>query len=412
MLQEKLYVRDRYVLQLHGFAFAPVVKILTGMRRVGKSSIVKSYIQQSIQYKALTAEYIWYINKELLKFDAIRTYQDLNLLFLEWRRTLPKQSSKFLIAIDEIQEIDGWERFIASVLAEFQQQVDIVITGSNSNMLSSHLATLLSGRYVEIRVFPLDFPEYCGIRSIDETKDNFLQYLQFGGMPGLFAMKSDPQFLNSYLQGIYATAVLKDVIEYFSVRNTEFLKILYQYVFTNIGNIFSAKSIVDYLKSQRISVSVDTVLKYLSHAEDAYLIYKVKSCDPGTKKIFSIYQKYYIADLGLRNAMTGYLPVRDQGRILENYVYLLLLLNGYDVYIGRLKNNKEVDFIAEKQGKKFYIQVCYLLTDQSVIDREYSALESIQDNWPKYVVSMDEQDLGVRNGIEHISLMDMTSILE
>ncbi len=405
-----MFYREKYLHVLEGFAFTPVIKVLTGIRRVGKSSLLQTYIQRQQEKKNIPAAHILTINKELFIFDHLKTANDLFAYFQEWYATLP-ENVPFMVAIDEVQEIFEWEKVINSLLASYQKRIDITITGSNASLLSSDLATLLSGRYITLRVFPFSFTEYCEYHKKNPDKSFFLEYLRFGGLPGTFFLPREDSFLDAYLQGIYSTVLLKDVVEYFSVRNVEFLKQLYQFVFTNIGNIVSAKKISDYLKSQKISHSMETVLQYLHYGEDAFLLQKVVSCDPGSKRVFEIYQKYYVGDIGLRNAICGYSPVRDQGRILENYVFLQLLGAGYSVKIGRLKDATEIDFIAEKNGITKYFQVCYLLADETVIEREYAPFEKIYDQWEKYVISLDEENMGMRNGIRHENIWKLEEIL-
>ncbi len=405
----EIFKRKRYLSFLQGFAFTPVIKVLTGLRRVGKSSLLQSYLDEQKEAESLESDDIFYVNKDDFSFAFIKNATDLHQYFEDWYQK--KKRSRFIVALDEVQEIDEWERIVNGLLAKYQQQVDIIITGSNASMLSGDLATLLSGRYVTLRVYPLSFTEYSDATQSKPANQTFEKYLQRGGMPGLLHIPDNPEFTKAYLSDIYSTILLKDIVEHFSVRNVEFLEQLYQYIFTNIGCVISAKKISDYLKSQKISHSVDTVLQYLHYGQEAFLLQKVKSSDPGSKKIFEIYQKYYVGDLGIRNSIVGYSPARDKGRVLENYVYLQLMTYGWNVMIGRLKNKKEIDFIAEKNGIIKYFQVCYLLADERVIDREYSALESVHDSWGKYVLSLDEMEMGIRNGIKHYKIYEIEQIL-
>ncbi len=407
---KEIFPRKRYLSFLEGFSFAPIIKVLTGLRRVGKSSLLQIYIQELKQKNALSEQDVLYINKENFTFDNIRNAQDLFQYFEKWYAQKPTRN-KFIVAIDEVQEIFEWEKIINSLLAEYQGHIEIIITGSNASMLSGDLATLLSGRYVTLTVYPFDFTEYCAYRVLNKNKENFELYLRDGGMPGLFYLPQNREFTDIYLAGIYDTVLLKDIVENFSVRNVSFLEQLYRYIFANTGCIISAKKISDYLKSQKISHSIETVLQYLHYGQDAFLLHKVASCDPGSKKFFEIYQKYYVGDIGIRNALVGYNPIRDRGRVLENYVYIQLISRGWNVSVGRLKNGKEIDFIAEKQGIIKYFQVCYLLSDENVIEREYSALESVADSWEKYVLSLDDIEMGIRNGIFHKKVFEIEDIL-
>ncbi len=220
-------------------------------------------------------------------------------------------------------------------------------------------------------------------------------------------MRRDEESVYEYLRGIYSTILLKDIVRHFGLRNVAFFEDLYRYLFSNIGSVFSAKSISDYLLSQKIKLSPETILTYLEYGQKAYLIHLAKAEDPATKKYFEIYNKYYVSDMGLRNSLIGWNPARDIGKILENFVYLELIRAGYSVRIGRLKNGKEIDFVAEKRGIVKYLQVTYKLGGETTIEREYMALESLNDHWEKYVVSMDEMSFGVRNGIKHVRILDL-----
>lgn len=224
-------------------------------------------------------------------------------------------------------------------------------------------------------------------------------------------MLQEHEVLTNYLQSVYHTIVLKDIVTRFSIKNIDFFQTLYKYIFANIGNIFSAKNISDYLKSQHLSISVDSVLNYLSYGENAFIIYKIQTQDIKSKKLFSIYNKYYVGDLGLRNSLVGYQPARDIGGILENIIFLWLKKYGFIITIGRLPQGKEIDFIAEKNGKLIYIQVATTILDPSTLEREYSALELVEDNWEKYVVTMDTQSFGIRNGIKHSKIQEFESVL-
>lgn len=296
-------------------------------------------------------------------------------------------------------------------LSVYQEKAEIFITGSNSFLLSGELATYLTGRYVEFPIYPLSFAEFCIFKKAPETKENFLEYLKYGGLPGIFKMEYTGETIFSYLLSVYHTIVLKDIIQYHQVKNINFFKDLYKHTLANIGNVISGKSIKDYLKSQNISIGNDTVVNFLGYALETFLLSKVHSVDPETKKYFEIYNKYYVGDLGLRNALVGYVFSRDIGKLLENYVFLELKRHGYNVKIGRLKNGGEIDFIAERNGIVKYFQVCYLLGSEKTIEREFGNLKTIRDNWEKYVVSMDDIDHGTDEGIRHVNVMDLGKYL-
>lgn len=409
ILKETLIPRTKYMEKIEKFLGKPVIKVFSGMRRVGKSSLLKSVIQNLITSGQYKTEDIFYLNKESYDWDHIRTYHDLMELFVAFEKK--GDHEKILVAIDEIQDIEEWERFIRSIFSDKQDTIDIIITGSNSTLLSGELATFLTGRYVEFEIFPLDFEEYTLFRNESPTDTLFLEYLRYGWLPGIIRMWRDEESIYEYLHWIYSTILLKDIVRHFGLRNVAFFEDLYRYLFSNIGSVFSAKSISDYLLSQKIKLSPETILTYLEYGQKAYLIHLVKAEDPATKKYFEIYNKYYVSDIGLRNSLIGWNPARDIGKVLENFVYLELIRAGYNVRIGRLKNGKEVDFVTEKWGNIKYFQVTYKLAEETTIEREYSALESLDDHWEKYVVSMDEMSFGIRNGIKHIHIMDLKNIL-
>lgn len=384
---------------------SPLIKVIIGQRRVWKSTILKSIIQSLIKSKNIPISNFFYINKELLEFDNITNYTLLSERFKIFLQTITP--GKIFVGVDEIQSIMGREKFINSILAQYQNTIEIVITGSNSTFLSSKLATLLTWRYIEFHIYPLSFDEFCIFKKDEATKKNFLEYIKYGWLPAIFSMHYEDNPIFSYLSGVYNTIIVKDIIEYYNIRNVSFFKDLYKYVLANIWNIISAKAIKDYLKSQQIVLWNDTVANFLEYAMDTFLLYKVYSVNPDTKKNFEIYNKYYVGDIWLRNALVWYDFKKDIGKLLENYVFLELKRNNYSITIGRFSNGKEVDFIAERNGFIKYFQVCYLLWGEDAMEREYSSLEQIKDNWPKYIVSFDDIPHGIHNGIEHIHVMNL-----
>jgi len=406
ILQENLIIREFYFDHLIKYFWSPLIKVLTGMRRVGKSSILKTFICYAVEKQWFPRENIFYINKELFTYRQIQNSEDLYQAF---KTFLQKRNpeKRFMVAIDEVQDIQEWERFINSCLAEYQGEVEIIITGSNAKLLSSDLTTYLSGRYIEFEIFPLSFQEYLQFSKQAPTKELFWKYLKFWWLPGIFALPDDEKIIFEYLTSVYNTILLKDVVKHFKVRNIGFVEDLYRYLLGNIGHLITAKNISNYLKSQRITISTEIILNYLNYSTKVFLFSQVKSENPMTKKFFEIYNKYYCHDLWMRNAIVWYDGVRDIGNLLENYVFLQLKRNGYQVLIGRLSSEKEIDFIAIKQGIIKYFQVTYLLNSEETIMREFSALEQIQDNWEKYVVSFDDINLWIHNGIQHINIMDI-----
>lgn len=410
ILKEKIIKRPNYNKLLKNYLDSNVIKVITWMRRVWKSYLLKNLIQDIIKDDFTTKNNIFYINKEDLEFDYIRNYNDLYEVFKKFLENITHYK-KIFIWIDEIQEISWWEKFVNSILWTYKEKVEIYITWSNSNMLSSELSTLITWRYIEIEVYPLSYSEFSIFSVKEKSKQLFLEYIKYGWLPWIFWVKKEEKIVFDYLKWIYSTILLKDIVSSFWLRNVYFFENLYKYIFANIWNIFSAKSISDYLKWQKVKISPETVLNYLDYWLKVYMLELVKSVDPDTKKYFEIYNKYYIWDLGLRNSLVWFDYKRDIWKILENYVFLELKRNWYSIKIWRLQNWKEIDFIAEKNGIIKYFQVCYMLGWEETIAREYSPLEEIKDNWEKYVVSFDNIDFWVSNGIKHIKIYDLENIL-
>ena len=409
ILQENIIDRDFYLNRINKYLNTPLIKVLIGQRRVWKSSILKSVIQKLVENSEILIENIFYINKELPVFDDVKNYDNLKEKFEKFLQN--KKEWKIFVWIDEIQEIIGWEKFINALLADYWENIEIFITWSNSFLLSWELATYLTWRYIEFNILPLSYSEFSIFKNEEKSKKLFLEYLKFGWLPAIFKMEYSEEVIFPYLLWVYNTIVLKDIIAYHNIKNVSFFKDLYKYTLANIWNIVSWKSIKDYLKSQNIAIWNETVLNFLEYALDTFILNKVYSVNPETKKYFEIYNKYYSGDLGLRNALVWFDLKIDIWNLLENYVYLELKRNNYEVKIWRLKSGKEIDFMATKNWITKYFQVCYLLGWEETIKREYSSLEEIRDNWEKYVVSFDDIDFWISNGIKHINIMDLEEVL-
>lgn len=379
-MQTTIIERELYTCRILQHTGNGVVKVLTGHRRSGKSYLMLSLIKL-IKRKDKKANII-YLNKEEYEFDYIKDYHALQAFF----DAKCKKHSHNYFFVDEIQEIAGFEKCIRSILAK--KQADIYISGSNARMLSGDLATTLSGRYIEIRVHPLSYAEFLLFFRLLPSDDAFYRYLKQGGMPGLININPTEEAINDYLKGILSTVLLKDVVARYNIRNVAFLENLVKFLADNIGSLLSAKSISDFLKSQRQQVSPNIVLDYLSHLCSAYIINKVPRMDINGKKIFEINDKYYFEDIGLRNTYMGY-RIDDIAKILENIVYKHLIIAGYKVAVGQ-RGGQEIDFVAESDGETIYVQVCYMLTDKKVIHRKFGNLLDIPDNYKKYVVSMEK----------------------
>jgi predicted AAA+ superfamily ATPase len=394
--------RKRYLNKITPFIEKPVIKVITGVRRCGKSTLLKQIIQL-VENRNVAIEQIIHINMELMEFDSLKNYRNL-YTYIQERQS--KIGVRYYIFIDEVQEVEEWEKAINSLLAEGKS--DIYITGSNARLLSSELATLLSGRYVEFKMYSLVFSEF---KSFISSKDRgntigeqFDAFLKFGGFPGIHHMELNDPVIRQYLQSIYNSVLLKDVIVRNNIRDAAMLDVISKYLIDNSGKITSAKSISDFMKSQKRKVSVDTVLNYIRFNCDALLFEKVERYDLKGKRLLETYEKYYMSDIGLRFATLGYTSDSISAQ-LENIVYLELKSRDYKITIGKL-DDLEIDFIATKGTEKIYIQVSTQLTNDKVIEREYRSLEMVKDSFPKYVLSLDKGFETSRNGIRWMNIVD------
>lgn len=379
--------RELYLKEIRNFIDKPVIKVITGMRRSGKSMILK-LISKELLEKGTSPQNIIYINFESLMFSELTEFQTLYKHIIEKAQTL---TGKIYILLDEIQEVSHWEKAINSFMVDLD--CDIYITGSNANLLSSELATYIAGRYIEIKIYPLSFKEYIDFAKIQNpqniltNEEYFNEYLQFGGLPGIHNFNYDKNNVYQYLSDIYSSILLKDVVAKNNIRDVELLERIILYIFDNIGNTFSAKNVSDFLKSQGRKLSRETVYNYLKALENAYILSSVQRYDIKGKALLETMEKFYLMDLGFRHAKLGYRS-NDIAGYLENIIYLELLRRKYTINIGKIQT-KEIDFIGTLLDQKLYIQVTYLLASPETIEREFSPLKSINDNYPKYVLSMD-----------------------
>ena len=396
--------RNLYLEEIKKYINKPIIKIITGMRRSGKSMILK-LIQEELENTGIVKENIIYMNFESLIFMDIKDFETLYKHIIE--KTSDKKG-KIYILLDEIQEVKGWEKAINSFLVDLD--VDIYITGSNANLLSSELATYIAGRYVEIKIYPLSFQEYIDFVS-ENNKENslsldeyFSQYMNFGGLPGIHIFNYNKEEIYQYLVDVYNSILLRDVIARNNIRDIELLERVVLYIMDNIGNTFSAKSISDFLKNQGRKLSVETIYNYLKALENAFIISKIQRYDVKGKNILETQEKYYLSDLGFRHAKLGY-QSNDISGYLENIVFLELLRRKYKVNIGK-QDNKEIDFVANLRDENLYLQVTYLLASPETIEREFSPLKSIKDNYPKMVLSMDNLHESNIEGIKRKRIID------
>ena len=398
----ELIDRPVYTLQIKPFFGQGIIKVLTGQRRVGKSCILQQ-LMKVIKEEDPSANIV-YINMEFEEFRKIRDDQDL-FDFLK-DKFLPNVDN--YLFIDEIQDIDGFENVLRSLQAK--ESCDIFCTGSNAKILSGELSTYLSGRYIEFHIHSLSYSEFLVFHQLESNNQSLMLYLTYGGMPYLSRLSLTDEMVFEYLRNIYSTILLKDVVKREGIRNVDFLETLVLYTAENVGNLFSANNISKFLKSQRTDISTTQVISYLKALCNAYLINKVGRIEINGLKKFEIGDKYFFEDIGLRNCFSGFNLQRDIHKLMENAVYLHLALLQYDIFVGK-HDTREIDFIGIKQGKKIYIQVSYLITDEKIRDREFGNLMAIKDNYPKYVVSLDDFNKGSDiEGIRHVHLSDFLKL--
>ena len=395
--------RELYIEKIKPFIDKDIIKVLTGIRRSGKSVMLK-LIMKELKQNGIDEEQFININFENLVNVELTTADKLHKYILKKANKIKK---KCYIFLDEIQEVKDWEKCINSLRVNEEYNFDIYITGSNAKLLSGELSSYLAGRYVEFVIYPFSFKEFLdtlkSIQSNISTREAFQKYIKFGGMPFLYNLAFEEEPSLQYLKDIYSSIILKDITQRNKIRDTDLLERVINYLIMNIGNNFSATSISKFFKSENRKVSVETILNYIKAAEEAFLIYKVSRDDLIGKKILNVNEKYYIVDHGIREAILES-NQRDINQIFENIIYLELLRKGYNVRVGKI-NNLEIDFVCTKGNEKNYILVAYLLASSETIEREFSSLEKINDNYPKYVISMDEFDMS-RNGIRHINIID------
>ena len=392
--------RDEYIKKIVPFIDKDVIKVLTGIRRSGKSVMLK-LLMEELKNRGINENQFIYINFENLKYRKLNNYERLYDFILN---KVDDKYKSYYIFLDEIQEVEEWERCVNSLRVDEDFKFDIYITGSNAKLLSGELSTYLAGRYIEFVVYPFSFKEFFEImkeknKEID-LKEAFQDYVKFGGMPFLHNLDYNFEASMQYLQDLYASIILKDITQRNNIRDTDLLERIIDYVVMNIGNTFSATSISKFFKSENRKVATETILNYIKACEEAFLVYRVARNDLLGKKILNVNEKYYIADHGIREAIMEN-NQKDINQVLENIVYFEILRRGYNVKTGKV-DNLEVDFVCKKNDETIYIQVSYLLASEDTKEREFSVLE---DNYPKYVLSMDEFDMS-RNGIKHMNLIE------
>lgn len=391
------FLRTMYLERIKKYMGNNLIKVLIGQRRVGKSYILRQIIQMLMNQK-INQKNIFYLNKELIDFDTIKTYKDLSNLIDEYTKKL-KPKGKIYIMLDEIQGIEQWEKIVNSLSQDYKKQYEVFITGSNSNLLSGELATYLSGRSISFEILPFLFDEYIEYFNLKKNKENYLSYLQTGGLPELYRLQDEETKMN-YISSLKSTILLKDIVARFSIKDVNLLEDLFTFLTDNIGNLFSVNKIVQYLDSHKRKTNYETIANYMDYLKQSFLIHEVERYDIKGKSLLAGNKKYYLNDLAFRNYLSSGFD-EGIGKKLENSLYIYYRALGYQIYIGSI-GKEEVDFIIEKAGERKYVQMTYLLTTKKVIEREFRSLEKIRDAYEKMVISLDDVSFGNRKGIKHI----------
>lgn len=393
-----MIIRENYLKKIRGFYDKDLIKVITGIRRSGKSTLLKQIINE-LKANNISEKRIIYINFEDIEMSFIKNDIDLN----EYVKKQIKTDEKYYLFFDEIQNIINWEKAINSFKAT--KNVSIFITGSNSNLLSGELATLLAGRYVSFKIQPFSFKEVCELKKLEskeEIESGFEDYIKWGGMPQRFQFENESEIKN-YLMDLYDSIVVKDIISRYKIKDIELLNKVLEYLMSTPAQIFSITNIVNYLKNENRNCSNETLYNYLSYITNSFIMNKAKRYDIKGKRVLATNDKYYLTDLGLGQVKST-TQMKGKGSVLENIVYNELLNRGYEVLVGK-SDSTEIDFIASYFEEKIYIQVAYILADDEVVKREFGAFKEIEDNYPKYVLSMDKFDFS-QNGIIHKNLID------
>lgn len=383
-----MVIREKYLSKIRPFIGKDIIKVLTGIRRGGKSVLLEQICGEINSPNTIFLNFEDMGNRHLCSGEALHEYVC---------EKIGGSTEQFYLFFDEIQEVSDWERAVNSLRVKFK--ADIYITGSNSRLLSGELATYIAGRYISFTVYPFSFEEFAAAGSY--TLDD---YIRCGGMPFLSSIDFEPEFSKNYLRDVFNSVVLKDIVKRNAVRDVDLLERIIAYALANVGRSFSATGISKYFKSENRTVAPETVLNYLRACEEAFLLYRFKSCDINGKKILKVNEKYYAADHGLREAVIGQ-NLQNIELVLENIVAMELLRRGYTVSVGRV-GAKEIDFIGEKNGEKLYVQVCYLLSEESTVNREFGSLLEIRDNYPKIVLYKDGSFKGSYEGIPAVRVED------
>ena len=397
-----MIIREKYLSKIRPFYEQDLIKVITGIRRCGKS-VILNQIMDELKDNGIAEEQIIYLNFEFEDYYNLYNHLEFNK-YIEDKIVNDK---KYYLFFDEIQKVDKWELTVNSFKAKYKDKVSIFITGSNSDLLSGELATHIAGRYVSFKIYPFTFKEVCELKNIFdknkfELQDNFNEYMIWGGMPQRFVMGDEYQ-IRTYLADIFNSIVIKDIVDRFKIKDLDLFNRIIEYIVTTPSQTFSADSLSNYLLKDNIEVSKITIYNYLEYMCKSLLINKAERYDVRGKRILNGKYKYYLSDLGLGQVVNKERK-KQMGAYLENIVYNELISRGYDVKVGSLENG-EIDFIATKYDEKIYLQVAYILSDDNVIEREFGVYKKIQDNYPKYVISTDTFDMS-QDGIIHKNIID------
>ncbi|MCL2604907.1 MAG: ATP-binding protein [Defluviitaleaceae bacterium] len=384
-----MIIREGYLSKIRPFIGKDIIKVLTGIRRSGKSVLLQQIRDEINNPNTIFINFEDLGNRHLCEYNKLHDYVC---------EIIGNSKERFYLFFDEIQEVDGWEKTVNSLRVRYD--ADIYITGSNSRLLSGELATYIAGRYISFVVYPFSFMEFKAVNA----SNTFDGYIRFGGMPFLSSINFEPELSRNYLRDIFNSVVLKDIVKRNNIRDVDMLERVISYALANAGKNFSATSISKFFKAEKRTVAPETILNYLKWCEEAYLLYRLKSQDINGKKMLKVNEKYYTADHGLREAVAGE-NLQNIETVLENIVGLELFRRGYDVNVGRV-GEREVDFVGKKDGGKLYIQVCYLLNEETTIRREFGSLLDIRDNYPKYVLYKESSFKGNHEGIPAIRIED------
>jgi uncharacterized protein len=398
--------RIKYLLWLKQFKDNRLIKVLVGQRRVGKSYVLRQYIEQLIS-DGVSPINTLYINTEYLEYDFLSDYKQLNEFIKQYKLHF-EVKGKYYIFIDEIQQINGWEKTINALSQDFTQEIEIVITGSNSELLSGELSTLLSGRYVQMTVLPFSFKEYSNYLNLSLSRSSYFTYLQTGGLPELFHLPNE-ETKRHYLGALRDTVLLRDVIQRHQVKDTALLLDVFTYIANNVSTLTSITNLVNYYKDKKRKTSYDTIANYLEFIQQTYIIHRCERFDLKGKEVLGGNVKYYLNDLSFKNYLySGF--NHGYGYLLENLVYLQLIDNGFVTYVGHLRN-KEIDFVAQKNGRTLYIQVAFTIENDSTRLREQSSLLTINDNYEKWIICMDELPYSNKDGIKYFPVWEIDDAL-